>query len=350
MDDVLVQFIHANPGVPISLRARSKSKDLLLYMKTRYCAQQQIVPSTTKSYVTLETPSVSRIINENVLDQFINQTKITCVTPRSSPRPSITETTDEASSIPSISMSSTPSMSSVKKSSSKLIPTLTSVAYRYKINLIMTGLICPPDWEAYLSENLFMAHLCKIFGAHKTYKYKVYTDAAKTHSKMIITHMFMFNHGSYSNYHPLHFIPTLEFKHVDMQNKSCLIVNFDFGFYCNDFMCLQQLFFKLFYKYQFDLFSCMIEDDEYMTNVEQHLLEYRQQKLAIVGQEIIFSPPTLQLKQGGIQYRQAHDSYYTVEHHSKPIISSLHTKKSKPKIQIHRTWRSRLKHYFQGVK
>ncbi len=335
MDDVLVQFIHANPGVPITLRARSKSKDLLLYMKTRFCAQQQIVPSTSKSYVTLDTPSVTRLINDNVLDQFINQTKIVCVTPRSSPRPSITEIDA--------------SLSTLKKSSKQLIPTLTSAAYRYKINLIMTGLICPENWETYLSENLFMSHLCKIFGAHKTYKYKVYTDAAKTHSKMIITHMFMFKHGSYSNYYPVHFIPTLEFKHVDMQNKSCFIINFDFGFYCNDFMCLQQLFFKLFYKYQFSLFSCMIEDDEYMTDIEQFFLQYCQQKLGVVSQEIIFSPPTLQLKQGGIQYRQAHDSYYTDEHHSQPIINSVHTKKTHPK-KIHRSWRTKLKHYFQGVR
>lgn len=319
MDTVLVQHIHNHPNVPITLRARSKGDSFLLFIKTRYCPHQQIVP-TTHSYVTMDVPDHASS-SVNILTEFVNQAKINCHSPRASTT-QLGEIVDPAAELETVSASL-----------SRLVPTMTSATYSYKINIVMTGMVCPEVWGRFLHlpENLFLHDLCKIFGCLKHFKYKAYTDSPKVHAKSIITKMFMFGENTYANYSLLHFAPTLEFKHIDIQNKDCVVVNFDFGFYCNDFICIQQLLFKLFYKYGFTLFSCMEENDddgEQMPAIETQLHDYFQYQRAIISQELIFSPPTRLLKQGGIRHQQARDNYYVSEGHIQPIIVSNESTKS----------------------
>lgn len=207
--------------------------------------------------------------------------------------------------------------------------------FKYKNSLVLTALI--PIYNIDSSLNSLVSDTLSIFDVSVKHLFETSTTDTQFISRHKKTLSNLLKKLSDPAYSIIHQTPDIRYKRITILNTTYINVTIGFSFY-TEFICIPKILRKIIYKYDYTLISIRHNEVDYIKQVNDDFQLYIKNKLAVISDAILFSPPTKCLKTGGIEYQKARLAYYNSRNRIPPEIS-FNSEQQKIKVK-------RKKHFF----
>lgn len=190
--------------------------------------------------------------------------------------------------------------------------------FRYKNSIVLTALFPVYNIDAKL--NTFVEYILNKFNISIKNLIKTVTKETQYISKQskLVSMVIKVMVGG-DEYDLITNTPDIRYKKITILNTTYINVTIGFSFY-TEFTCIPKILFKILYKYAYELISIRHNSIDYISQIQADYIAYVKNKLNIISDEILFSPPRNCLKLGGIEYRRARQLYYEKKNQIPPPI------------------------------